>query len=235
MIVAEPLVQRSALGLALAFTSLGIVLIGVVPIDAPQPPLLDQALLKQLRQQGWKVQSSVAAEGRPQLSNGVGVVLTQPESASSDNAQLSLIPIRTRSNDQLGAESIGTAVFGESPQNGSTFTIQGDQFFRFRDSKKRQLASSCIAFGKASSSEEEMTRAIGNPSSSWLERLQTTVGLQPLRDWSCLFTVVSVADVDKAEGDQAIRRVWAQLQPTLTGSTSSESTLSQPPGSVGIR
>jgi len=230
MIVAEPLVQRWALGLALAFTSLGIVLIGVVPIDAPQPPLLDQALLKQLRQQGWKVQSSVAAEGRPQLSNGAGVVLIQPESASSDNAQLSLIPIRTRSNDQLGAESIGTAVFGESPLNGSTITIQGDQFFRFRDSKQRQLASSCIASGKASSSEEEVSRAIGNPSSSWLERLRTTVGLQPLRDWSCLFTSISVADVDKAEGDQAIRRVWAKVEPKLI-----ELTLPKQSDSVGVR
>jgi len=230
MTVAESLVQRWAFGLALAFTSLGIVLIGVVPTDAPQPPLLDQALLQQLRQQGWKVQSSVAAEGRPQMSNGAGVVLVQSESASSDNAQLSLIPIRTRSNDQLGAESIGMAVFGESPQNGSTITIQGDQFFRFRDSKQRQLASSCIASGKASSSEEEVSRAIGNPSSSWLERLRTTVGLQPLRDWSCLFTNISVADVDKAEGDQAIRRVWAKVEPKLI-----EPTLSEPPGSVGIR
>lgn len=230
MAVAEPLVQRWAFGLALAFTSLGIVLIGVVPIDAPKPPSLDQALLQQLRQQGWKVQSSVAAEGRFQLSNGAGVVLIQPESASSDNAQLSLIPIRTRSADQLGAESIGTAVFGESPQNGSTITIQGDQFFRFRDSKQRQLASSCIASGKASFSEEGVSRALGNPAKSWLKRLQTTVGLQPLTDFSCLFTVISVADVDKAEGDQAIKRVWAQVEPTLT-----EPTLSEPPGSVGIR
>ena len=235
MAVAEPLVQRWALGLALAFTSLGIVLIGVVPIDAPQPPSLDQALLQQLRQQGWKVRSSVAAEGRPQVSNGAGVVLVQPESASSDNAQLSLIPIRTRSTDQLGAESIATAVFSESPQNGGTITIQGDQFFRFRDGKQRQLASSCIASGKASSSQEEVSRAIGNPSLSWLERLQTTVGLQPLRDWSCLFTIISVADVDKAEGDQAIRRIWAQVEPTLIESTLIETTLTQPPGSVGIR
>ena len=230
MTVAESLVQRWAFGLALAFTSLGIVLIGVVPTDAPQPPLLDQALLQQLRQQGWKVQSIVAAEGRPQMSNGAGVVLVQSESASSDNAQLSLIPIRTRSHDQLGAESIGTAVFGESPQNGRTITIQGDQFFRFRDGKQRQLASSCIASGKASSSKKEVSRAIGNPSKSWLERIQTTVGLQPLTDLSCLFTVISVADVDKAKGDQTVRRVWAQVKPTLT-----EPTLSEPPGSVGIR
>lgn len=230
MAVAEPPVQRWALSLALAFTSLGIVLIGVVPIDAPQPPSLDQSLLQQLLQQGWKVQSSVAAEGRRQMSNGAGVVLVQSESASSDNAQLSLIPIRTRSHDQLGAESIGNAVFGESPQNGRTITIQGDQFFRFRDGKQRQLASSCIASGKASSSKEEVSRAIGNPSKSWLERLQTTVGLQPLTDLSCLFTVISVADVDKVEGDQTVRRVWAQVEPTLT-----EPTLTEPPGSVGIR
>ena len=230
MAVAEPLVQRWAFGLALSFTSLGIVLIGVVPTDAPQPPSLDQALLQQLLQKGWKVQSSVAAEGRPQVSNGAGVVLVQPESVSSDNAQLSLIPIRTRNHDQLGAESIGTAVFGESPQNGRTITIKGDQFFRFRDSKQRQLASSCIASGKASSSQEEVSRAIGNPSSSWLERLQTTVGLQPLRDWSCLFTIIAVADVDKAEGDQAIKRVWEQLEPTLT-----DTKMSKSPGSVGVR
>jgi hypothetical protein len=230
MTVAEPLVQRWTFGLALAFTSLGIVLIGVVPTDAPQPPLLDQALLQQLLQKGWEVQSSVAADGRPQVSNGAGVVLVQPESVSSDNAQLSLIPIRTRNHDQLGAESIGTAVFGESPQNGRTITIQGDQFFRFRDGKQRQLASSCIASGMASSSKKEVSRAIGNPSKSWLERLQTIVGLQPLTDLSCLFTVISVPDVDKAEGDQTVRRVWAQVEPTLT-----EPTLSEPPGSVGIR
>lgn len=223
--MAEPLLQRWALGLALAFTSLGIVLVGIVPVDAPQPRPLDPALLKQLRQQGWQVQSNVAAKGRTQVSNGAGVVLIQPESASSDNAQLRLIPIRTRSADQLGAESIGTAVFGEPPLNGRSLKIQGNQFFRFRYGKQRELASSCIASGQASSSQEEVSRAIGNPAASWLDRIQTSVGLQPLRDWSCLFTTISVADVDQADGDQAIRRIWAEVGPTLIERT----------GSVGIR
>jgi hypothetical protein len=152
-------------------------------------------------------------------------VLIQPESASSDNAQLRLIPIRTRSADQLGAESIGTAVSGEPPLNGRSLKIQGNQFFRFRYGKQRELASSCIASGQASSSQEEVSRAIGNPAASWLDRIQTTVGLQPLRDWSCLFTTISVADVDQADGDRAIRRIWAQVGPTLI----------EPTGSVGIR
>ena len=223
--VAEPLLQRSALGLALAFTSLGIVLVGIVPLDTPQPRPLDPALLKQLRQQGWQVQSKVAAKGRTQVSNSVGVVLIQPESASSDNAQLSLIPIRTRSPDELGAESIGTAVSDEPQQNGRSLKIKGNQFFRFRQGKQRELASSCIASGKASSSEEEVSLAIGNPAPSWLDRLQTTVGSQPLTDWSCLFINISVADVDQADGDQAIRRIWAEVGPTLIERS----------GSVGIR
>jgi hypothetical protein len=213
------------LGLALAFTSLGIVLVGIVPLDAPQPRPLDSALLKQFQQQGWQVQSRVAAKRRTQVSNGAGVVLIQPESASSDNAQLRLIPIRTRSADQLGADSIGTAVSGESPQNGRSLKIKGNQFFRFMYGKQRQLASSCIASGQASSSEEEVWRAIGNPAKSWLNRFQTSVGLQPLTDFSCLFISISVADVDQADGDQAIRRVWAQVRPTLIEQT----------GSVGIR
>ena len=226
MIVAEPLVQRWALGLALAFTSVGIVLVGVVPIDAPQPRPLDPALLKQLQQQGWQVQSKVTAKGRNQVSNGVGVVLIQPKSASSDNAQLSLIPIRTRGPDQLGAESIGTAVSGEPPLNGRSLKIQGNQFFRFRQGKQRELASSCIASGKASSSKREVSLAIGYPApSSWLDRIKTTVGLAPLTDWSCLFINISVADVDQADGDQAIRRIWAEVGPTLIERS----------GSVGIR
>ena len=214
MTVVDPLLQRWAFGLALAFTSLGTAIIGVFPIDTPQPLPLDPALLKQLRQQGWKAQSSVPAQGITQVSNASGVVLIKPQSVSLEKAQLRLIPIRGRSGDQLGSENIGTAVFAKPPKEGRTLKFAEDQFFLFRHDKQQQLASSCIVSGQARSSDESF-QGINNPPATLLNRIKTSLGVELLRDYSCLFITISVAEQDQAAGDRAIRRIWALVRPTL--------------------
>lgn len=212
--MANPLLQRWAFGLALVFTSLGIVLIGVFPLDAPRPLPLDPSLLEQLRQQGWEVKSSVPAQGRTKVSNASGVLLFKPQSVSPEKVRLRLIPIRTRSDEHLAAENLATAVFANAPKEGRTLKFAEDQFFLFSYDKKTQLASSCIASGLARSNLE-LFQKIDNPSVSLLTRIKTSLGLELLRDWSCLFITISVVDVDQAAGDQSIRRIWEEVRSTL--------------------
>jgi hypothetical protein len=216
----EPLLQRWALGLALGFTVFGIVRVGLFPIDAPQAHPIDPALLNQLEEQGWKVHATVAPQGRLQVSNAKGVVLFQPDSVNRKEVQLSLVPIRARAADQLDAENIGREISGQSPKKGRSLKVEGKLLFFFQDGKQRQLASSCIASGQASSKSDEVERAIGNPSVSWRNRVETSLGLRPLRDWSCLFIMISTPNsshnLAKYDPDQVISRVWSDVLPILT-------------------
>ena len=216
----EQALQRWPLGLALAFTAYGIARVGMFPIDAPPPRAIDPGLLNQLQQQGWKVHSTVAPQSRFKISNAKGVVLVLSQAAKPKNVQLSLVPIRSRSSDQLDAETIARELTGRSPLQGRSIKIGDQQLFFFRDGKQRQMASSCIASGKARSSGDEVGRAIGTPPATWRNRMETTLGLRPLRDWSCLFATISTPNTKhgsyQTDPEQVIRRVWADVQPVLT-------------------
>lgn len=216
----EQALQRWPLGLALAFTAYGIARVGLFPIDAPPPRPIDPILLKQLQQQNWKVHSTVAPQSRFKISNAKGVVLIQSKAAKPKEVQLSLVPIRSRSSDQLDAETIAREISGRSPLQGRSVKIGDQQLFFFRDGKQRQMASTCIASGKARSSGDEVGKAIGTPPATWRKRVETTMGLRPLRDWSCLFVTISTPNKrdgsKQSDPDQVIRRVWAEVQPVLT-------------------
>lgn len=221
--------QRRILGLAIALTSLGTMRVGVFPIDAPKPRPIDDALVQKLQQVGWRLQSTLPAQGRTQLTNAEGVVLTPPRSAGLDQARVTLMPIRARRVIQLAAESIertihDRSVSTETVQKGRSMILQSDQFFRFDANKQRQQASSCIASAQVSSTEEGMERAMASPPHSRLQRLQRFIGLEPLTDLSCLFVSISVPSSqvgdNQSTADSAIRQVWAKVGPLLKASYS---------------
>jgi hypothetical protein len=223
--MSEQALHRWSFGLALAFTAYGIVRVGVLPIDAPPPRPIDPILLSKLQQPGWQVQSTVASQRRFKISNAKGIVLVQSKTAKPKGVQLSLVPVRSRSSDQLDAETIAREITGRSPLEGRTLKIGDQQLLFFENGMQRQMASSCIVSGKARSSGDEAARAIATPPATWRNRMETTIGLRPLRDWSCLFATISTPNTKhgryQTDPDRVIKRVWADVKPVLTKRTAS--------------
>ena len=203
----------------IAFTSFGILRVGGFPIDAPKPIALNPELVQALQKEGWKIDSRVPAQGRKDISNEEGLILAvQPNHHSGDVTEsvlITLIPVRTRSSQQLGSDTIGPVFSADPGEKPRSLKIGSDGFLRFNDSQKREVASSCIAGSQASTVKEVVSRKTHGLSRTWLDRIKRSVGLEPLTDWSCVFITITVDQNpnNKLEADQAITRAWSGIKP----------------------
>lgn len=222
----QQFVNSLVLVCGIGLTGFGIFRVGVLPIDAPSPKGIRASLLVTLQSQGWRVRSTVAAKKRKDVSNAEGATLIKDSSAhdgtnneelTQKGVRISLTPVRTRSAEQLGSDTIYRTINKGAIKAQKSLKIGNDHFMRFKDENQRQIASSCINNGKASSIKDQLKQRGGPQKRSWLNRMKRTIGIEPLTDSSCLFINISVDKgrnvVDNSDGDQAISRAWTQLKP----------------------
>jgi hypothetical protein len=227
--------SRIALAFGIGLTFFGILRVSVLPINAPPPQPMRQDLLVELQSQGWRVSSKVPADNRKDVSNAEGVRLMHGNSyddgsihgeITQKGVEISLTPIRTRSAELLSSDTIDRAINKRDIKNKRSLRIGDDLFLRFKYDNRAQVASSCIAGGQASSLKDQVKQKAGRQARSWRDRIKTTIGVEPLTDWSCLFITISVDNNQSipkiSEVDQEIRRVWARLKPIFRESWESE-------------
>lgn len=202
-----------ALACAIAVSAVGIWRVGVIPIETPLPQPLDRAVLDQLQDQGWQLQSTVAAQARQRVSSAEGYTLTNSSSFAGQQVRLSLIPIRARGVDDLGVVSFERAISGQGPAKPSTITIDGDAWLRFRGSGQDQLAASCVAGSSAQSSRDHLARLLSTAPTSWLERARILVGQQHPRNFSCLYITIAIGNQRHPEA--VIKQVWLAVKPDV--------------------
>lgn len=224
--MAEPLLQRGVLVAAIALTAVGIWRVGVAPATTPQPNPIDPEQLRQLRAQGWQLSSTVAAHTGQRISNAEGYRLIRPTLAG---VQLSLIPIRTRADDDLGADTIARLLRGDPPSKVAPFTINGHEFLRSTGThqggtNQQVVASTCVVGGKGRSTAVGVFLELTRVPKSMADRIKSLVGGQPLNPWSCLFTRIAVPRGPDA--DRRIERVWTMVAPVVTGQSSAAVRLS---------
>jgi hypothetical protein len=194
--------------------------VGVAPATTPLPNPIDPGPLQQLRAQGWQHSSKVAAHTGQRISNAEGYRLIRPSSAG---VQLSLIPIRTRADDDLGADTIARLLSGDRLGKAAPLTINGHAFLRSGGThqggtNQQVVASTCVAGGKGRSTAVGVFLELTRVPKSLAERINSLVGGQPLNAWSCLFTRIAVPRGPDA--DQQIERVWSTVAPVVTGRSS---------------
>lgn len=226
--MAEPLLQRCLLLSAMAFTTVGIWRVGVAPADTPPPQAIHSGQLQQLQAQGWQVSQPLPARQGRQLSSAPGYRLIRPTPAG---VQLSLIPVRTRSDDDLGSDTIETLLSGYKPTRTKLLTIDGQQFRRFVHTtklKQEQVASTCIVGGKARAEAVGVFLELARSPKTLAQRVNNLVGGEPLNAWTCTFTRIAVPNGPDA--DQQIRAVWSSVSAVLTGTGPARASLVCQPG-----
>lgn len=205
--------KRCSLAVAIAFTTVGIVRVGFLPVDAPLPPQLIADRLPWLAAEGWQVSSAIPAQSRERVSNAEGFVLVNDKSAILDGVQLRLIPVRARAYQDLKLESFIQVITGAFPATPTILTVNNDQFMRFRSGSQDLQAVSCILASQAMVSQAGLARALSNSPASLAERIRIILGLQPPRDFSCLLMTIDFRD--RSDADQLIRQVWSAVRPVV--------------------
>lgn len=214
IVVADQFIQRCVLMGALALTTFGIVRVGLLPAAPPLPYLIHPLKLQQLRLQGWQVSRTVAAQRRQRVSNAEGVVLQHAHSETLEHAELTLIPVRGRTGDDLGSSDLVREITGRVPVQPRIAKFTNDDFVQYQNDRLNVLFSSCIAAGQASTSKDVLSAELGRPPTSWSGRLKAMVGLAPTRDWSCLLITFRILKRDNSH--QLIGKAWSVVRPVLT-------------------
>jgi hypothetical protein len=128
---------------------------------------------------------------------------------------MSLIPIRTRADDDLGADTIARLVSGDQGNKSGTLTINGHEFLLSRGKNKQVVGSTCVAGGKGRSKAGGVFLELVRAPKSLSNRFHSLVGGQPLNVWSCLF--VRIAGPQGPDSDQRIEQIWSMVAPVVTG------------------
>ena len=205
--------QRWALGVGLAITTAGIVQVGVMPLNAPMPQPLPPQLVQQLKAGGWQQSSTIAAQARSQVSNTAGVELQRTASPGSVALKLRLVPVRVRGSQHLTIETINQAIVGKTPGQTRLLRVGADEWLRFSSGGKQQAAS-CIVAGEALATTKSLKRATAAAAQGgWQTRVQTTIGLKPLTNWSCIYSLLSSSE--RGANDKVFQQAWQELGPML--------------------
>jgi hypothetical protein len=217
----EVSLRRGALTFGIVASVLAILRVGVWPITTPLPKPIEPKLLEELAAQGWRVRSTVDGQGRQQVSSGRGYVMVNSRTTKLAGVELNLVPVRARASRNIGTESIETAITGQAVKKPTPLSIGGDQFLSITGASRLQEASTCIAGGLASANAKVLSRKLGRPPTSVAERLSTVIGLQPLRNWSCLFVSIRVGNRAGRGSDTAasIDHTWRLVRPVLINQT----------------
>lgn len=209
--MADPLLQRCVLMSAIALTAVGIWRVGLAPAPTPLPNPIYQVQLGKLLAEGWQLSSTVVANTGQRISNAEGYRLIRRTPAG---VKLSLIPIRTRADDDLGVETIGRLISGDQSDKSDSLTIDGHEFLLSAGTNQQVVGSTCVAGGKGRSRAGGVFLELVRAPKSLSDRFHSLVVGQPLNAWSCLF--IRIAVPQGPDSDQRIEQTWSMVAPVVT-------------------
>jgi hypothetical protein len=185
----------------------------IAPTKPPSPPELSADVKKILQTKGWWDPESIGARSSHNASSSKGLVLVgSSDVAGEDSYRMLLVPVRMRGFSLLGAEDIRAYGTIERQLYGKTLTISPDQFEVATDSSGVNYLSTCVTRnGVASNKHLTLRDDIKTEKISAGRRIEILLGLQPPRDWTCLFIQLS----SRASSKQMIE-VWKSIKPVVT-------------------
>lgn len=207
-------VTRLILAAMTCITSAGIVRVGFLPMDAPQPVAATPALQHELEQMGWSLTKTLQPKTGRDVSTAQGQVFRLK--GSNPPIQLTLIPTRAR-----GAGTLGVAKILEENGTGTTDraakTIwRGKDALLITNADKGLLsASTCVVPGGAAPHAGRLVnlRLKHDPPNTNLDRLKMLAGLKQPREWGCLFAEFRTKDTKSAQAE--LLGAWDAIKTTL--------------------
>ena len=187
--------------------------LAIAPAKPPSAPELSADVKKILQVNGWRGAESVGARSSNNASSSKGLVLVGSfDVAGGESFRMLLVPVRMRGFSLLGTEDIRAYGTKERPLYGKMLTIVPDQFEVATDSSRINYLSTCVTRnGVASNKHLTLRDDIKAEKISAGRRIKFLLGLQPPRDWTCLFIQLS----SRASSKQMVE-VWKSIKPVVT-------------------
>lgn len=205
-------VTRAILALMAGTTSAAIVRVGFLPVHVPQPTASTPALREQLEQRGWTLTKTLAPKTGREVSTAAGQVFSLREHAPA--IELTLTPVRVRGADALNVKTILEA--GGSSTEDSTSVKRGQAALLISEQQRRERsAATCVVPGGAATESDQLVklRLSNDPANTNLDRLRMLAGLQPPREWGCLFAELRTNETPLAQNE--LLKAWDTVQATL--------------------
>jgi hypothetical protein len=207
---------RIGLSAVIVVSSLGIVRVGLWPMDVPQPNSVNPQLLQKLRQAGWTQEGVISPQSGQTVSWAEGYRFKRNTPDAPGRAiELALLPARVRGAGDLAAKTIREA--GLSHVKGTTTSVwRGEEeWLRIQPANNAPVTlTSCFLHGEARSSSDALVKLKleNDPANTNASRLRMVAGLQQPRDWGCLLVEL------QAESQDRILKAWPGLQSVLSES-----------------
>ena len=207
---------RIAMSFAIIATSIGIVRVGLWPMDVPRPDSLSTRLLEQLWRAGWRKDGEIPAQSGRNVSWSDGYRFALPTSKSQDaGLRLTLLSTRVRGAKDLNVQTIRDAALGNIMGKTRTVWNGPEEWLMIRPADKPSILVSCYTNGEARSSSDALVqlKIDKDPPNTAASRLRMVLGLQQPRSWGCL--LVQFEAIGRAMSETAILKIWSGLKGEL--------------------
>jgi hypothetical protein len=202
-------------GITLAICTLGSIIgiarVGLWPTATPIAKEINPEIVEQLKENGWNTTKAGGPRIGHEISTGQSFSLTMQQHADN-GIRVLLVPVRPRGAASLGSEKLKQLVEKRAPQKAKNLKIGSDQLGLSTTTNKKTTITTCVSQeGEASNDGNQLREIIKKEPISLLRRIKIIVGVEPPRDWSCLYV-----RMDIAQDSGAVPTAWKKLRESLT-------------------
>lgn len=212
-------IVRFCLAAGIALSSVGILRVGVWPMDVPAAAALNPSLEEILADQGWRRSTTLPPQTGQTVSRAQGYKFTHTLHGNSARPfRLTLIPARVRGAKDFDALTIRNASLGKLKHPTRTIWKGRDELVLIEAANEPLALLSCLSNGEARSSSNALVqlKLEKDPANTASSRLRMMAGLQQPREWSCLLVELKAADRATTQND--LLDIWSTVQTSLQGS-----------------
>lgn len=195
-------------------TAMGIVRVGVWPMDVPAAEVISPALAKHLSAAGWTLRSNIPAQSGQTVSWAKGYRFIR-SMAGQPGLYLSLVSARVRGAKDLDALTIRKASLGAIKDQTRTIWNGRDELVLIQPKNGPLTVLSCLTNGEARSTSDALVKVKleKDPANTMISRLRMVAGLQQPRQWSCLLVELKAANSRMDQAD--LLKAWTTIQAKL--------------------
>lgn len=201
-------------GVTLAICTLGsiigIVRVGLWPIATPIAKEINPRIVEQLKENGWNTTKAGRARIGHEISTGQRFTLTMQQHADN-GIRVLLVPVRPRGAASLGSEKLKQLIDQRAPEETKNLKIGSDQLGVSVTANKKTTVTTCVSRdGTASNNGNQLREIIKKEPISLLRRFRIIAGVEPPRDWSCLYV-----RMDIRQNSDSVPTAWKKLKESL--------------------
>lgn len=198
------------LSICIIASTVGLAKVGLWPIVTPKAEEINPKVIDELKSDGWNVASVDKPRLGHEISMGQSFKATLDNQTSASVTAL-LVPVRPRGVALLDAQKLSYLVEKRDFLGAESLNTGVDQLGVKKSADQITTVTTClIRNGTASNNPNQLRAIIKEEPIDLLRRSRIIAGVEPPRDWSCLYV-----RMDILESIDSVESVWDRLKKSL--------------------